>query len=384
LPQLGGVDSEMRRIEFLKLLRQAPEVTDVAQLDAQGLELIAISRLGLDVIGSKKDRSTEAAFTNSRSQQIWFSPVYFRKETEPYMTIAVRSTAGGATTIAEVNLKFIWDVVTRIRIGEKGKAYVVDASGHLVADPDISLVLRKTNLGELAQVKAALTARGNDAPALLARDHAGTEVLASFAPIGALDWRMFVEQPVAEVYAKLYDSIKRTVLLLLAGLAVSALAALALARGMVRPIRVLDEGARRIASGNLEQQILVRTGDELEGLAAQFNQMTAELRESYTKLEQRVDERTRELAGALERQRATAEVLQVLGRSMADATPVFDAIANSAKRLFDATDSIVTRVVNDQLELLALSTISPERDEALRRLYPMRQCPNGGLSSRKM
>ena len=62
------------------------------------------------------------------------------------MTIAVRSGGDkGGVAVAEVNLKFIWDVVTRIRIGEQGKVYVVDSSGYLVADPDIGLVLQKTN-----------------------------------------------------------------------------------------------------------------------------------------------------------------------------------------------------------------------------------------------
>ncbi len=55
---------------------------------------------------------------------------------------------------------------------------------------------------------------------------------------------------------------------------ISALGALALARGMVRPIRTLDEGARRIGAGDLDQKIDVRTGDELEALADQFNRMT--------------------------------------------------------------------------------------------------------------
>jgi hypothetical protein len=55
-------------------------------------------------------------------------------------------------TLAEVNLKFIWDVVSRIRIGDKGKAYVVDIP-HLVADPDIGLVLKKTDLSGLDHVR---------------------------------------------------------------------------------------------------------------------------------------------------------------------------------------------------------------------------------------
>ena len=46
-----------------------------------------------------------------------------------------------------------------------------------------------------------------------------------------------------------------------------------MARGMVRPIRTLEEGARRIGAGDLEQQIEVCTGDEVEALANQFNEM---------------------------------------------------------------------------------------------------------------
>ena len=176
LPQLDASDVELRRIEFLKLLRQVPEVTDIAQLDADGREQVAVSRLGMDVIGSGKDRSAEPAFRNAKRGKPWIGPVYFRKETEPYMTIAVRSGGDtGPVTIADVNLKFIWDVVSRIKIGEKGKAYVVDSNGFLVADPDIGLVLRKTDLcAPAAREGRAATSRTQDEPAMLSRDLAGT------------------------------------------------------------------------------------------------------------------------------------------------------------------------------------------------------------------
>ncbi len=350
LPQLDAADVEMRRIEFLKLLRQAPEVTDIAQLDAQGREHIAVSRLGMDAVASGKDRSQEPAFINATRGRPWFSPVYFRKETEPYMTMAIRSGSNnGPVTVADVNLKFIWDVVSRIKIGDKGKAYVVDGSGFLVADPDIGLVLRKTNLSELSHVKAAANAQQSDEPAMLSRDLAGTAVLASYAPIDPLDWKVFVEQPVAEVYAKLDASIVRTGLLLLAGLAISALGALALARGMVRPIRTLDEGARRIGAGDLDLKIVVRTGDELEGLADQFNRMTAQLRESYAGLERKVDERTRALSDALERQTAISEILRVISSSPTDVAPVLDAIAEHAARLCDASAASIYLTDGDTL-----------------------------------
>jgi len=101
---------------------------------------------------------------------------------------------------------------------------------------------------------------------------------------------------VREAFAPLYASILRTGIVLLAALLLSLLASLVLARRMVRPINALREGAAGIAAGKLDQRIEVRTGDELEALAEQFNDMTAKLGESYAGLERKVEERTHELA----------------------------------------------------------------------------------------
>ena len=115
-----------------------PAVTDVAQIDASGRERLAVSRLKMDAIGSGRDRSREAAFREARVGKIWFGPLYFRQQSEPYMPIAVRSKRQVA--VAQVNLKFIWDVIRRIKVGKQGRAYVVDAAGDLIADPDIGKV----------------------------------------------------------------------------------------------------------------------------------------------------------------------------------------------------------------------------------------------------
>jgi signal transduction histidine kinase len=360
LPQLDAGDVESRRLEFLKLLRQAPEITDIAQVDGDGRERIAVSRLGMDVIGSGRDRSGEPAFREPKRGRAWFGPVYFRKETEPYMTIAQRSGSDkGPVTIADVNLKFIWEVVSRIKIGARGKAYVVDRNGFLVADPDIGLVLRKTNLAGLDHVKAALAGVAADDPTAVSRDLAGTEVLASWKSVEPVDWLVFVEQPVAEVTAKLNASILRTGLLLLAGLVISALAALALARGMARPIRVLDDGARRIGEGNLDQKIDVRTGDELEALADRFNRMSVQLKESYAGLERKVEERTSELKNALEQQTAISEILRVISGSPTDVKPVLEAVAERAAHLCNAPYARVMIIDGTRLRSMAEYSAEP-------------------------
>jgi len=372
LPQLGEEGSEQRRLEFYKLLKLMQEVTDISQIDAHGRERLLVSRLSVNAVDSGKDRSQETSFREAKVGKTWFGPVYFRKQSEPYMTIAVRSPS--LLTVAEVNLKFMLDVITHIRVGAKGKAYVVDARGLLVADADIGRVLRKTDLSSLAQVKAAMGGPREE-PAMLARDADGVEVLTAYATIDPLGWKVFVEQPVSEVYATLNASILRTVMLLVAGLAISALVALALARGMVRPIRTLKEGAQKIALGDLEQSIEVHTNDELEELAGQFNDMTARLRESYAGLERKVEQRTAQLNEALEKQTATAEILRVISGSLTDVAPVFDAILRSAVRLTGAQIAAIFRYDGKLVHMTATHNWTPEALEYFTRVYPSPPSP---------
>jgi len=295
-----GATPEQRRLDFFRLQRQVQAITEVSFIDATGQEQLQVSRLKMDVIGGQADLSRDPRFVEAKAHRVYRGPVEFRKESEPYMDIAIAEGGkGGGVTAAAVNLKFIWDVVSQIKIGQAGQAFVVDAQGILIAHPDISLVLQKTDLSRLAQVQRALArapAPGEPVPqGPIARNLRNQQVLTAHATIPALGWTVFVEQPLEEAFEPLRASVKRTVLLLMLGIALSVGASLMLARTMVQPIRVLQAGAAKIGAGQLGNRIQVRTGDELEGLAAQFNSMATALQESYTGLERKVEERTHEI-----------------------------------------------------------------------------------------
>jgi len=108
--------------------------------------------------------------------------------------------------------------------------------------------------------------------------------------------------------------------------------ALILTLRLVGSIQALRAGAARIGSGDLASRISIKTGDELEALADQFNQMAGQLQASYADLEKKVELRTRELAQSVEELRALGEVSQAVNSTL-DLETVLNTIVAKATQL---------------------------------------------------
>ena len=369
---------EQRRFDALRLLRQVPAITELAQIDASGHEQLKVSRLTMDVVGSGVDYSTKPEFTQAVAHKFYYGPVYFRRESEPYMTLALAGTRRDTgVSIAQVNLKLIWDVVSNIKVGQHGRAYVVDADGRLIAHPDISLVLRNTDMSRLAQVRGARAGAATE-EVQEAEDISGHRVLTAYAPVRQLNWFVFVETPIEEAYAPLYASIRRTGFVLFGALALAFIAGMFLARKMVVPIQALRAGAARIGSGDLSQRITIKTGDEVEGLANQFNDMAGRLQESYADLEKKVEDRTAELTESLEQQTATSEVLSVISSSQGELQPVFSALLENATRICGADFGNMFLYEHDAYRPVAMHN-APEAYSKARERGPVHAPPDSAI-----
>ena len=290
------------KFELERLLLVTPAITEAMALDGDGVVRAHAKRLRGVLPEGRRDFSNSTAFQQAKSGQSYFGQIYFVRESEPYITIAVpiEHLAGKVIGVlqAEVNLVYLSEnVVSGIAVGETGYAYVASRSGDLIAHPQVKLLLERHNVSGLQQVNEAFGAAPATAGSegTVTRNLQGEMVFSSYAAIPKLDWAVFIEQPVQEVYRPLYSSIVRSSMIFVLGLVMALVASFFVSRRVLRPLDVLRHGVGRIGKGDLDFRLDLKTGDEIEILAEEFNKMTSSLQEAYAGLEKKVAERTREL-----------------------------------------------------------------------------------------
>jgi len=281
LVQFPWTDSqdEQHKVDAQRLLRQVPAISSVSLFDGAGVQRAMISRLAINRVGEDTNSQSDPAVDKLREggSKVWYGPVGYQRGSEPHMTIAVSGNRGATGfAIADVNLKLIWDVVTAIRIGETGEAFVVDDTGRLVAHPDISLVLRGDATTDAFNRLRRDIAKSSDS-ATETEDIDGRPVVALATEVPNLKWTVIVQQPAAEAFAPIRASLWRSLLLVAIGSLLAMVLAYWLAGRMSGPIRLLEDGAQRVGAGQFDHRVTISTGDEIERLATRFNEMAREL-----------------------------------------------------------------------------------------------------------
>ncbi len=320
---------EQHRADYAQLLNQVPAVNQLSLIDGSGRELLRLSRLTI-AVGSKADLSHDPRFTETVARGVSYSPAFFR-ERQPFMSISVSHSGYNAgVTIADIDLHFLSEFIGDAQVGRAAFAYVVDPKGQVLASSSKGPEVGK-NVATLPQVAARLTS-ASQAPTS-GTDTDGHAVLTASNGLPKLGWYVFFEQPTSQAMAPIRDQLARIVLLIMLGLVVASLAGTVLARRMLIPITALRSGARRLGEGDFSHRIEVRTRDELKELADQFNSMAGQLAETYSGLESKVQERTRDLARSVNE----LKVLEEVGRAVSSSLDLNAVLPTVAARALEIT-----------------------------------------------
>src|SRR5688500_831917 len=357
---LHPIGSEEQDLRATLLLRNDQTFTEVSILDLQGREVVKISGRKIYLPGERFDQSGSAKFQQAVQGDIYISPVHTSDKAEPYVTIALPLRDAHREMIgvlaAETNLKFLWEVIGNIHFGVGGYAYLDDKQGNLIAHKDPSKVLRRTDLRRIHEVQEFIanpgltdTTPNNDSLGIT-----GKPVLSTYATVRRFNWAVVLEEPLDMALADV-RMIRHFALLLLAiGLSGGAAVIVWVGNKITRPIQKLHSGVKIIRSGNLNHQVEVSTGDEIQSLADEFNRMATELQASHSTLEDKVDQRTRELS-------ALYEVTTTVNQSL-EVEPVLQEVIQKITGIFgfDATRILLFDSTRSELHLAASFENSPE------------------------
>ncbi|WP_166299934.1 adenylate/guanylate cyclase domain-containing protein [Bradyrhizobium sp. 2S1] len=320
---------ELRRADYAQLLGQVPAVSQLTLINGQGRELLRLSRQSITV-NSNADLSRDLRFIEAVSRGTAYAPATFR-DGRPFMSIGEQHSGFNAgVTVAEIDLRFLNDYFGDSQIGRLAFAYVVDGKGRVLASSSKGPETGK-DLAALPQVAAVLSPAGKRLAS--GTDINGNAVLTTASAAPNLGWHVFVEQPTSQALSPIRDQLVRIALLIALGLLVAIIAGTILARRMLVPITALRAGARRLGAGDFGHRIEVKTADELEELAGQFNSMASQLAETYSDLEWKVKERTRDLAQSINE----LKVLEEVGRAVASSLDLNAVLPTVAARALEIT-----------------------------------------------
>ncbi|MBR1155493.1 adenylate/guanylate cyclase domain-containing protein [Bradyrhizobium sp. JYMT SZCCT0428] len=315
---------EDRRADYAQLLTQVPYVSQLTLLSAQGREQLRLTRQTVHY-GSNADFSRDLRFTESASRGTSFATPYFR-DGRPFTSISLPHS-DSQVTVAEINLGFLQDFFGDTEVGRTGFAYIVDSKGQVLASSSKGPEIGKdvSSLPQVAAIKGSLLSEGTDI--------AGNDVLTAVSAVPRIGWFVFFEQPTAQALTPIREQLLRIALLIAMGLVTAIIAGTVMARRMLVPINALRAGAHRLGGGDFSHRIEVKTSDELEELADQFNGMASQLAETYSGLEAKVKERTRDLAQSINE----LKVLEEVGRAVSSSLDLNAVLPTVAARALEIT-----------------------------------------------
>jgi class 3 adenylate cyclase/HAMP domain-containing protein len=292
----GWLNTQTRREEYQRLLRIAPAVERVRHLAAGGTQTLTVSRRDPDqLINAQSPADGLSSSPRKGALQCVYSLVSYAADYEPLLTLTLSSSERGAgQTLADINLRTLAGELKSALDPSGASTFVTDSQGHIVLARDTRLMLDRQLLpgadGGSPTTRAGAAAVGLD----------GQAAIRSSVHLAELGWTVHIEQLRQTALAPVIATMLRAAAFIAVGVVLALGTAAALTTRLTAPVLTLGKTAALLGAGDLTARANPRTRnqDELDELANTFNHMADNLQESYANLEQKVADKTRDLAHA--------------------------------------------------------------------------------------
>ncbi|HFC11919.1 MAG TPA: HAMP domain-containing protein, partial [Anaerolineae bacterium] len=298
-------------------LNDNPEFKEVILLKADGTVLGAAAR-GAPILANPETAIDSAWFASASAGEPLMSPVKIAPDNTPYIILA-HATDNGGVVAGRLQMDLLWDVVSDVRFGKSGVAYIVEKSGTVIGHPDVSVVLDRVSLvgrPEWDVISKADNFSWNGEYF----NFQGQDVVARTQEIADSDWVIVTEIDKDEAT----ETTRLAVGALSLGIVGIGIVALFVAMRLMNtnifnPLNELRRRARRIAQGEFKQIEIGRI-DEIGELAQAFNDMSQTLKERN----ERIAKQTNQLSAEVDERKLAQERLQRANSELIEASQYKD------------------------------------------------------------
>lgn len=296
--------NERFRFYLWKILKHNPSVFEVSAIDKNGKEIILASKIRTETVGDLKDVSQEQYFKEVISGKTHYSKIqHYYDNTKPYMIIAIPVFKFDGTINSVLVSKFWLSDIQKILLsnafGKTGYAFITDNHMEIIAHPQYEKVFKHTNIkyeynGIEKAIEESLKKKGIHQHGMF-EDSRGEKFICTSVYIPEFDWVLSVAQSKKEIFSVTYRIILSYLFVSGVLFILVFIVSKKISENITKPIIKLKDLTASIAEGNFNEKMIVKTNDEIEELANNFNQMSEKLKNIYLDLENKVEERTKEL-----------------------------------------------------------------------------------------
>jgi methyl-accepting chemotaxis protein len=326
-PTAHSMDGASVREMILTAQQKNPQYELLYVMDTTGMQIARTS-------GTLANRADRAYFKEAVSGKTFFTDTYISAFTNaPTITIStpIKNQAGKIVGVfaADISLKAIGEIAAKTTIGQNGYVDVVDHKGSLIAHPNKERVLKNENVAALAYIQAVVSGKTGHAED---QSTIGTAALVAYAPMKMLNWGVLTYLPSPEITAMATKSLISIAILILAASLLAGIAAIYLAKTIIKPLNRLAKSADMMAEGNLSNSVSASGVTEVDALAASLETMRLGLRDIVTN----IMKSSEQMAAASEQLTASADQsAQATEQVAAVISEVAHGVAGQAKALDD-------------------------------------------------